>query len=79
MRLMSGVLEALPRAAQRAGGRREEAELLVETVLTAVKVSRTATVGVARGVARRSARGADCTCCRPAVRSRWGQKLGQVS
>ena len=79
MRLMSGVLEALPRAAQRAGGRREEAELLVDTVLAAVKVSRTAMVEVARGVACRPARRADCTCYRPEVRGRWWQTLGQVS
>ena len=79
MRLMSGVREALPRAAQRAGGRWEEAELLVDTVLAAVKVSRTAMVGVARGVARMPARRADCTCYRPEVRGRWWQTLGQVS
>ena len=79
MRLMSGVLEALPRAAQRAGGRREEAELLVETVLTVVKVSCTATVEVARGVARRAARRAGCTCYHPEVRGRWWQTPGQVS
>ena len=79
MRLMSGVPEALPRAAQRAGGRREEAELLVDTVLAAVKVSRTAMVEVARGAARRPARRADCTCYRPEVRDRWWPKLGQVS
>ena len=55
------------------------AELLVETVLTAVKVSCTATVEVARGVARRAARRAGCMCYHPEVRGRWWQTPGQVS
>ena len=78
MRLMSGVPGALPQAVRRAGGRREEAELLVGTVLAAVMVSRTAMVEVARGVARRPARRADCACYRLEARGRCWQTLGQV-